>query len=321
MRLFVALVTLLAFVSLGWTLFSAAFLALETGREPRPDRRGLGWLSREWAAAMVTFTFRLTGWWQPDPRPSRGVGGRDPGTLPPPTASLPPVLLVPGYGLHRLCWSFAAIYLRRRGWRWVWPIHNRPLSGSIPVLAHNLGRRVEQLRAASGADKVDLVAHSMGGLVCAFYLQQLGGDRHVRRLVTVGTPWHGSKTSVFAIFRQARDLRPGSELTTMLGPPTVPTTCIWSPEDNIVLPPESALREGTEQVCLRWTGHLTMLASSAVFRAIAQALTSPGGSDPSLLVDHQAGDAQAAVDTAASPSQGTPPPDDDRDRAHAAASS
>jgi pimeloyl-ACP methyl ester carboxylesterase len=42
------------------------------------------------------------------------------------------------------------------------------------------------------ARKVDIVAHSMGGLVARIYIQELGGDKRVDRLVMMGTPHRGA---------------------------------------------------------------------------------------------------------------------------------
>ncbi len=55
---------------------------------------------------------------------------------------------------------------------------------------------VRRVRAATGATKVVLVGHSMGGLAARAYVQSLGTNRYagdVARLVTVGTPHLGSE--------------------------------------------------------------------------------------------------------------------------------
>ncbi|RME20287.1 MAG: alpha/beta fold hydrolase [Deltaproteobacteria bacterium] len=280
MTVLVGLLSFHALVCLMWTLVSAAMWALVTGTRPRLRREAIGWMAREWGAAMVVFALRPTGWWQPRSRPSRGTEHRDPATPPPVETTLPPVLLVPGFGLNRRCFLFLALYLRRRGWRWVWAINNRPFSGPIQALAVELGHRVEELCEASGSDRVDIVAHSMGGLVAAWYIQHLGGARRVRRLVALGTPWAGSRMAIFGPLRQARDLEPGSETLSLLGPSRVPTTTVWSPHDNIVLPPESARAPWTTTVAASWTGHLTLLLSATALRHVAGALLSPGRTPP-----------------------------------------
>ncbi len=319
MTVVIGLLSLHALLCLLWTLLTAAMWALVTGTRPRPSREVVGWLAREWGAAVVTFALRPTGWWQTRSRASAGVGARDPSTPPPVASTLPPVLLVPGYGLHRRCFLFLSLYLRRRGWGRVWAVDNRPWAGPVQAMAHELGLRVEELCDASGSDQVDIVAHSMGGLVAAWYLQHLGGARRVRRLVTLGTPWAGSRMAIFGPFRQALDLEPDSETLSLLGPCPVPTTCIWSPHDNIVLPPRSAVVPWAASVELPWTGHTALLLSATSFRLVADALVADALVADALVADALVADGPVAdgpvadgpvADAVASGE--TPTPDGDR---------
>src|SRR5262249_49951725 len=55
-------------------------------------------------------------------------------------------------------------------------------------------------QAGYAADpKVNLIGHSMGGLVTAFYLDRYGDDNLVKKVVTLGTPWHGSFEAVLKV--------------------------------------------------------------------------------------------------------------------------
>ena len=271
MRLLVALLSLHLVICLGFVGVTAAFLALVRGERLRVHRAALGWFFREWLGTALVMAIHPLGWWMRPPRAARGMA-REPDVLPPGAALAPPVILVPGYAMNRTCFVFLAAWLRQRGWRWVWPVNNTPVSSPIPVYAASLARRVEALCQASGAEQVDIVAHSMGGLVAAWYLQQLGGKRRVRRLVTLGAPWQGSMIAVFGQRREALDLRPGSDVVRAIGPPLVPTTCIWSREDTIVLPPEHARREGTDEQQLAWHGHVMLLLSPRAWRLVGVAL-------------------------------------------------
>jgi pimeloyl-ACP methyl ester carboxylesterase len=60
-----------------------------------------------------------------------------------------------------------------------------------PRLAARLGREIGDLCLATGASEVDLVGHSLGGLV-ARYLVEMVRDLPVRRLVTLGAPYFAS---------------------------------------------------------------------------------------------------------------------------------
>lgn len=61
-----------------------------------------------------------------------------------------------------------------------------------------LDRRLRQWRESSGAEdaKVILIAHSMGGLICRYYLEVLEGWRDCKALFTFGTPFRGSVKAV-----------------------------------------------------------------------------------------------------------------------------
>jgi pimeloyl-ACP methyl ester carboxylesterase len=67
------------------------------------------------------------------------------------------------------------------------------LNDPISDTARGLKQRLEQAGLAAGhGKKLDLLAHSMGGLVSRWFIEREGGDRVVRRLVMLGTPNGGS---------------------------------------------------------------------------------------------------------------------------------
>jgi triacylglycerol lipase len=63
-----------------------------------------------------------------------------------------------------------------------------PLAASVPERARQLVTAIEALPHA----RIDLIAHSLGGLDARYALTHLGLARRVRSLVTVGTPHHGT---------------------------------------------------------------------------------------------------------------------------------
>ncbi|MET0344253.1 MAG: alpha/beta fold hydrolase [Polyangiales bacterium] len=60
--------------------------------------------------------------------------------------------------------------------------------GSVQTRAAQLARQVEQL----GGGRVNIIAHSMGGLDARLAIARLGLDAHVASLTTIGTPHHGT---------------------------------------------------------------------------------------------------------------------------------
>ncbi|OWA21469.1 hypothetical protein B9W64_04630 [Streptomyces sp. CS159] len=76
---------------------------------------------------------------------------------------------------------------------------------SVRLNARRLAAGVEPALAASRERIGDptaravFVAHSMGGLVARYYLDVLGGNRHARGLVTIGTPYRGSVNALTSL--------------------------------------------------------------------------------------------------------------------------
>ncbi|MHA1623925.1 MAG: esterase/lipase family protein [Promethearchaeota archaeon] len=67
-----------------------------------------------------------------------------------------------------------------------------PANIDIQINAKKLEALVQQVLTSTGKTKVNLVAHSMGGLISRWYIEQLGGNDKVHKLIMLGTPNHGS---------------------------------------------------------------------------------------------------------------------------------
>jgi len=187
-----------------------------------------------------------------------------------------PVLLLPGYGTNRSCLAPLCLFLANRGWTWLWAVNLGRRDRSLSDHAAEIGKQVDQLRRRTGAAKIDIVAFSMGGLVAAWYLRHLDGDQHIRRLVTIGTPWRGTRLAVFARSASAREMIYGAHVLDALAPPPAPTICIWSPDDPVVVPTSSGVAEqGAQSVRIDAAGHIDMLVSARVYRAVQAALSHP----------------------------------------------
>lgn len=61
--------------------------------------------------------------------------------------------------------------------------------------AEFLRQRIAEIRAATGARRIDLVAHSMGTLSSRYYLERLGGLAEVSTYVTLGGLHHGNRSA------------------------------------------------------------------------------------------------------------------------------
>jgi pimeloyl-ACP methyl ester carboxylesterase len=200
--------------------------------------------------------------------------------LPGDPVTRPPVIFVHGLYHNRTAWFFYLRWFRRWGWRHLKAITLRGKFRSVAEHATTLARVVDDVLRQTGSTRVDLVGHSMGGLVIRAFLAETPKGGVVRRVVTLGTPHAGSKLAVFTLGQARRDLLPGSPLLVSLNAQGVQTPrdgrlyAIYSIVDNIVLPNESAKAEG-EGVTSLETGpinHVGLLFSRGTAELVRKCL-------------------------------------------------
>ena len=244
-----------------------AILAADRGTPVSLSARVLSVYVREALARCLIILISPLGWTNPEPSMWH-VGAEN--------TRRTPVLLLPGFRTNRSCLAPLSLFLANRGWTWLWAINLSGRDRSLAEQAGDLAVQVEKLRRRTGSAKIDIVAFSMGGLVAAWYLRHLDGADGVRRLVTIGTPWQGTRLAVFSRAASARDILYGAHLLDALSPPPTPTICIWSPDDPMVVPSSSGVAEqGAQSVRIEAAGHIDMLVSARVYRAVQAALSHP----------------------------------------------
>jgi pimeloyl-ACP methyl ester carboxylesterase len=185
------------------------------------------------------------------------------------------LVFVHGLVANRAGFMPLQVFLRSRG-------HGRQLAlnyrsaGSIEALALRLKREID---ANVRGGRIDLVAHSMGGLVARFYLQQLGGARRVDRLITLGTPHRGTHAANFVPSALVRQLLPESpfirHLNALPVPPGLRVTSIVAGRDLLVQPNEAASCPFGETIRFDELGHVELLFRPRVFAEIRAILRCP----------------------------------------------
>ncbi len=148
--------------------------------------------------------------------------------------------------------------------------------GRIAAGARQLGWFIDEVRAETGASSVDVVGHSMGGVVARYYVALAGGDGAVRHLITLGSPHSGTDVSGMGVGHPTRELVLGSKLCTRLAaaPPPRHTkiTSIWSRADALVPGGRQPPLPGAEVILYDDLGHVAMLGSRRVARAVIERL-------------------------------------------------
>jgi triacylglycerol esterase/lipase EstA (alpha/beta hydrolase family) len=168
-------------------------------------------------------------------------------------------------------------------------------TGDIRTQAGRLAALVADVKSRTGAAKVDLVAHSMGGLVSREYIKNLGGTTHVDSLIMLGTPNYGTSIANIATFltfgtcigiTACEQMARGSSFLDALNsgddtPGAVRYTAISTKAEQVVLPYTSVFlaNDGNianitvqNQCWNRWPDHLGLIVSGTVYDGVRDAL-------------------------------------------------
>ncbi len=185
----------------------------------------------------------------------RAFQGNGPDVTPVAQDARPPVLLVPGYGGATSDLEPLAAALQAQG-RQATIVHLvGDGTGDLRIQAGALQAAVKAA-LAGGADSVDIVGYSAGGVTARLWMQAYDGGSVARRIVTLGSPQHGTDLASLA-----SDIAPGScpeacqqlatdsDLVRSLNSgdetPAGPRwVSIWTTDDKVSVPPETAVLSG-----------------------------------------------------------------------------
>jgi triacylglycerol esterase/lipase EstA (alpha/beta hydrolase family) len=196
-----------------------------------------------------------------------------------PDSPYPPVLLLHGYGCNSGYWAHLMPLLDAARISHA-SVDLEPVAGDIDGYVPLVERKVEALCAATGSAKVAIVAHSMGGLVARAWMRA-HGTQALARLITLGTPHHGTALARFGLGRNAFQMRPGSAWLRELassedadgkGAARALVTSLYTHHDNIVSPQESSRLEGARNLEFGGVGHVALGSNPRVLAAVMQEL-------------------------------------------------
>lgn len=110
-----------------------------------------------------------------------------------PTLDRPyPIILVHGTISSKNVWQNLTLRLREDNFVVFCPDYGVHGTQDIPTSAGDVGAYIEQVLAATGAEQVDIVGHSQGGLLARYWINELGGEDYVHHLVSVASPHQGT---------------------------------------------------------------------------------------------------------------------------------
>ena len=166
-----------------------------------------------------------------------------------------PVILVPGYGGDTSDLDPLVAALRREGHQAIVFQPSGDEQGDLRVQARRLATLTEKTLSRTGDPSVDLIGYSAGGIVARLFVRDEGGAAEVRRVLTLGSPHHGTdvaetaKDAAGSCPTACEQLVPDSSLLDRLNArDETPAGPRWitlrSSSDQVVTPTDSAELDG-----------------------------------------------------------------------------
>lgn len=189
-----------------------------------------------------------------------------------------PVLFVHGWNGSPTNWNAMLQRFRADGWteRELHPWSYNSALSNVQI-AEQLRAKVDSVLAATGAKRVDVVSHSMGGLSSRWYVKFLGGEEKLDAWVSLAGPNHGTTlaASPYCATVSCTEMRPASDFLTRLNagdetPGGVRYATWWSPCDEVIDPRESVVLGGAQNVQTSCLGHAQLLTDATVYTMVRE---------------------------------------------------
>ncbi|HEU4656383.1 MAG TPA: triacylglycerol lipase [Capillimicrobium sp.] len=182
-----------------------------------------------------------------------------------------PILFVHGWSESSSIWNTMISRFQADGWTSSelnnWSYNT---SQSNVTTANAIASKVSQIRQQTGAAKVDIITHSMGGLSSRYYIKNLGGGAYVDDWVSLGGPNHGTDTANLCSQTSCVEMRIGSSFLTQLNsgdetPGAVSYFTWWSPCDTVINPDSSVALSGASNTKTACLSHSDLYSDPTVY--------------------------------------------------------
>jgi triacylglycerol esterase/lipase EstA (alpha/beta hydrolase family) len=207
-----------------------------------------------------------------------------------------PVLLVSGYGGSTRSLEPIRSTLQSAGRDVVVVTPVGDGTGDIAAQARDLGDQADVALERFGADSVDVVGYSAGGVVAREWVRSFGGAKVARRVLSVGSPQHGTDVAELGAGlgtscpTACQQLVPDSDLLRALNardetPPGPVFVSVWSSADEVVVPTGSARLAGAvnftvQSVCPQDRSSHGGLPADPVVQAALASVLGPAAPKP-----------------------------------------
>lgn len=198
-----------------------------------------------------------------------------------PLSTSTPVVFVHGYTGNASNWTTAKSVFQLNGWSSskLFAYEYNSYGNNI-TNAQGLAAFVNNVKSQTGASKVAIVNHSMGGLVSQYYLKVLGGHTSVSHLASIAGANHGTTfASACLIYTTCQQMYPGSSFISQISagdetPGDTKYASWYSACDGIILPYTSTRLSGATNNNVLCQTHIGYLADTVVLGQIARFVAS-----------------------------------------------
>lgn len=201
-----------------------------------------------------------------------GGGGDGGGSTP---AARNPILFVHGYSSDGSTWNTMVGRFKKDGWAdsELYAMTYTTSKSNVEI-ADSVAAEVARILDSTGAAKVDIITHSMGGLSSRHYLKH-DGTAPVDAWVSLGGPNHGTTTANACGDASCVEMRVGSEFLTALNasdetPNAARYATWWSPCDEVIDPDDSVILKAADAVNTKTAcmPHRQLKEDSKVYQAV-----------------------------------------------------
>lgn len=179
------------------------------------------------------------------------------------------IVFIHGFVCNRGYWNPWLYRLRGRGHAFA-AVSLEPVFGAIDDYVPAIEAAVQRVTAATGLPPL-LVCHSMGGLAARAWLRAHQADARVHRVVTIGTPHHGTWLARFSSVANGRQMAQHSAWLQQLTQDEPAQrdrlfSCYYSNCDNIVFPASTATLPGADNRLVPGVSHVALGFDARVMR-------------------------------------------------------
>lgn len=162
------------------------------------------------------------------------------------------------------------------------PVHvfGYKMKADIEAVAADFEQWLMNVAAAYPDQQIDIIAHSMGGILSRSALQNPYLAQRLRRLVTLGSPHRGTYLARWGGNRFVTALRPDSSFVKRINTDEaraneraqLQIVSFWSRRDVMILPPENATLEGAWNIEMNDSTHMSWMFKPRMMARIVDVL-------------------------------------------------